>query len=132
MNTLRRTSLILASCALLACTFARCNQSDRPGPGPLEKAGKKADKAVKEMNQEAQVAAEKARKALDEAGRKAGETAGEISEKAEKAGERAKERAKKVGEAVEQTATEIKKDVKEGARKISDATPTPLTRRSRG
>ena len=129
MNSFGRTTVNIFSCALFTGLLIGCQQSDRPGPGPLEKAGKKADKAVDEMNQDAKVVAEKARVSIEEAGKKAGKAADEFAVKAEKAGEEAKDRAKKVGAAVEETAKEIGKDVKEGARKIAEATPVPTPRR---
>lgn len=89
-------------------------------PGPFEKAGQKADKAVGDAQTEIEKAADQTRRNLQEAKKKAVETGEAVSERAKQAGEDASREAKKAGDAASKFAEGLRREIAK-----PDQTPTP-------
>jgi F0F1-type ATP synthase membrane subunit b/b' len=112
-----RKSAPLLAALLTAASLASCSPEK---PGPFEKAGQKADKAVDDAQAEIEKAAEQTRRNLEEAKKKAIETGEAVSEKAKQAGEDASREAKKAGDAASKFADGLRREIAK-----PDQKPTP-------
>jgi len=110
----RRVSLVVL---LLATGVPMACDSDKGKPGPMEKAGRKADQAVDKAAQQIEKTAEETRKTLEAAKQKAVETGEAVSEKARQAGDDVAREAKKAGATAKEAAEKVRTDVEKGLSK---------------